>query len=102
MLLAFKVLNLETQKLYCWWTRKYVFSSSCNSFKRWKKLGDAELIDTMIKDGLWDAFHGYHMGITAENVAEKFQITREDKINLLLNLKKKLLKLKKKINLKKK
>ena len=43
-----------------------------------KKLGDTELIDTMIKDGLWDAFHGYHMGITAENVAEKFQITREE------------------------
>ena len=43
-----------------------------------KKLGNAELIDTMIKDGLWDAFHGYHMGITAENVAEKFQITREE------------------------
>ena len=42
-----------------------------------KKIGDTELIDTMIKDGLWDAFHGYHMGITAENVAEKFQITRE-------------------------
>ena len=43
-----------------------------------KKLGDTELTDTMIKDGLWDAFHGYHMGITAENVAEKFQITREE------------------------
>ncbi len=43
-----------------------------------KKLGDTELIDTMIKDGLWDAFHGYHMGVTAENVAEKFQVTRED------------------------
>ena len=43
-----------------------------------KKIGDAELIDTMIKDGLWDAFNGYHMGITAENVAEKFQITREE------------------------
>ena len=43
-----------------------------------KKLGDTQLIDTMIKDGLWDAFHGYHMGITAENVAEKFQITREE------------------------
>ena len=43
-----------------------------------KKLGDAEIIDTMIRDGLWDAFHGYHMGITAENVAEKFQITREE------------------------
>ena len=42
-----------------------------------KKLGDAEMVDTMIKDGLWDAFHGYHMGITAENVAEKFQVTRE-------------------------
>jgi len=43
-----------------------------------KKLGDAELIDTMIKDGLWDAFNGYHMGITAENVAEKFQVTRDE------------------------
>ena len=43
-----------------------------------KKLGNTELIDTMIKDGLWDAFNGYHMGVTAENVAEKFQITRED------------------------
>ena len=43
-----------------------------------KKLGDTELTDTMIKDGLWDAFHDYHMGITAENVAEKFQVTREE------------------------
>ena len=43
-----------------------------------KKLGDAEIIDTMIKDGLWDAFHGYHMGITAENVAEKYQVTRDE------------------------
>ena len=42
-----------------------------------KKLGDTELVDTMIRDGLWDAFHGYHMGVTAENVAEKFQIKRE-------------------------
>ena len=43
-----------------------------------KKLGNTELIDTMIKDGLWDAFHDYHMGVTAENVAEKFQITRQE------------------------
>ena len=50
-----------------------------------KKLGDTELTDTMIKDGLWDAFHGYHMGITAENVAEKFQITREQQDNFALN-----------------
>ena len=41
------------------------------------KMGDAQMIDTMIRDGLWDAFHGYHMGTTAENVAEKWQITRE-------------------------
>ena len=43
-----------------------------------KKLGDLEMTDTMIKDGLWDAFHGYHMGVTAENVATKFQVTRND------------------------
>ena len=43
-----------------------------------KKLGNSEMIDTMIKDGLWDAFHGYHMGVTAENVSTKFQVTRED------------------------
>lgn len=42
------------------------------------KMGDFKLIDTMIKDGLWDAFNGYHMGNTAENVARQFQITRED------------------------
>lgn len=41
------------------------------------KMGAVELIDTMIKDGLWDAFNGYHMGITAENLAEKYQISRE-------------------------
>jgi acetyl-CoA C-acetyltransferase len=43
-----------------------------------QKMGDMKLIDTMIKDGLWDAFNGYHMGQTAENVAEKWQITREE------------------------
>jgi acetyl-CoA C-acetyltransferase len=42
-----------------------------------QKMGDLAMVDTMIKDGLWDAFHGYHMGTTAENVAEKYQITRE-------------------------
>jgi len=41
------------------------------------KMGGVEFIDTMLKDGLWDAFHGYHMGSTAENVAQKYQITRE-------------------------
>ncbi len=42
------------------------------------KMGDVKFIDTMIKDGLWDAFHGYHMGNTAENVAAKWQITRDE------------------------
>ena len=57
-----------------------------------KKLGNAELIDTMIKDGLWDAFHGYHMGITAENVAEKFQITRDQQDKFALKSQEKALK----------
>jgi acetyl-CoA C-acetyltransferase len=43
-----------------------------------QKMGDLKFIDTMIRDGLWDAFNGYHMGTTAENVAQQFQITREE------------------------
>ena len=46
------------------------------SLRAGSKMGAVELIDTMIKDGLWDAFNGYHMGITAENVAERYQIGR--------------------------
>src|SRR3990167_8734069 len=42
------------------------------------KMGGVEFVDTMLKDGLWDAFHGYHMGNTAENVATKYQLTREE------------------------
>jgi acetyl-CoA C-acetyltransferase len=42
------------------------------------KMGSVEFVDTMLKDGLWDAFHGYHMGTTAENVAQKYQISREE------------------------
>jgi acetyl-CoA C-acetyltransferase len=43
-----------------------------------QKMGELALVDTMLKDGLWDAFHGYHMGQTAENIAARWQITRED------------------------
>jgi acetyl-CoA C-acetyltransferase len=57
-----------------------------------KKLGDIEMTDTMIKDGLWDAFHGYHMGVTAENVAEKFQVTREQQDKFALKSQEKALK----------
>ncbi len=49
----------------------------CLHLRNGTKMGDAQMVDTMIKDGLWDAFHGYHMGTTAENVAQKWQITRE-------------------------
>ena len=42
------------------------------------KMGSLELVDTMLKDGLWDAFHGYHMGNTAENVARQYQLTRTE------------------------
>ncbi len=49
----------------------------CAHLRNGVKMGDFAMVDTMIKDGLWDAFNGYHMGTTAENVAREFQITRE-------------------------
>ena len=53
-------------------------------FDKGKTLDESNLIDTMIKDGLWDAFNGYHMGVTAENVATKWQITRKDQDDFAL------------------
>jgi acetyl-CoA C-acetyltransferase len=50
----------------------------CAHLRDGVKMGDLKMIDTMIKDGLWDAFNGYHMGTTAENVARQWQITREE------------------------
>ena len=52
-------------------------SPHAQAMRAGQKMGDLKLIDTMIKDGLWDAFNGYHMGQTAENVAEKWQISRD-------------------------
>jgi acetyl-CoA C-acetyltransferase len=52
-------------------------SPHCMHLRNGVKMGDAQMVDTMIKDGLWDAFNGYHMGTTAENVAQRWQITRE-------------------------
>ena len=59
-------------------------SPHCMHLRNGTKMGDTQMIDTMIKDGLWDAFNGYHMGITAENVAQKWQITREAQDQLAL------------------
>ncbi len=53
-------------------------STHCQHMRNGQRMGDFQMIDTMIRDGLWDAFNGYHMGVTAENVAEKFQITRDE------------------------
>ncbi|HJZ44284.1 MAG TPA: acetyl-CoA C-acetyltransferase [Hyphomicrobiaceae bacterium] len=53
-------------------------SPHCAHMREGTKMGDIKLIDSMIKDGLWDAFNGYHMGTTAENVARQWQITREE------------------------
>jgi acetyl-CoA C-acetyltransferase len=50
----------------------------CAHLRNGVKMGDTGLVDTMIKDGLWDAFNGYHMGNTAENVAKQYQITRDE------------------------
>jgi acetyl-CoA C-acetyltransferase len=52
-------------------------SPHCAHLRAGVKMGDYSMVDTMIRDGLWDAFNGYHMGNTAENVARQFQITRE-------------------------
>jgi len=54
-------------------------------YKKNQTLDESKLIDTMIKDGLWDAFNGYHMGVTAENVADKWKISREDQDNFALS-----------------
>jgi acetyl-CoA C-acetyltransferase len=54
----------------------------CMHLRNGVKMGDVAMIDTMIKDGLWDAFNGYHMGQTAENVAQRYQITRADQDEL--------------------
>jgi len=54
------------------------------NFRSGKKLEETNLIDTMMKDGLWDAFNGYHMGITAENVATKWNISRTEQDNFAL------------------
>jgi acetyl-CoA C-acetyltransferase len=61
----------------------------CMHLRGGVKMGNAEMIDTMIKDGLWDAFNGYHMGNTAENVAKQWQITRDQQDQFALASQKK-------------
>ena len=49
----------------------------CAQMRNGQKMGSIEFVDTMLKDGLWDHFNGYHKGVTAENVAQKWQISRD-------------------------
>ncbi|MDJ0386682.1 acetyl-CoA C-acetyltransferase [Roseomonas sp. E05] len=57
----------------------------CAQLRAGVKMGDFQMVDTMIRDGLWDAFNGYHMGSTAENVAEKYQISRDEQDEFAFN-----------------
>jgi acetyl-CoA C-acetyltransferase len=59
-------------------------ATHCAYLRSGVRMGNTELVDTMIRDGLWDAFNGYHMGITAENVAERWHISREQQDQLAL------------------
>ena len=57
----------------------------CAQLRAGVKMGTADFLDTMLKDGLWDAFHGYHMGNTAENVAQRWQLTRAEQDEFAYN-----------------
>ena len=67
----------DAQVMVCGGQESMSMSTHAQHLRGGQRMGDLQLIDTMIRDGLWDAFNGYHMGNTAENVAQKFQITRE-------------------------
>jgi acetyl-CoA C-acetyltransferase len=72
------ILNGDSRIVVAGGQESMTMSTHAAYLRAGQKMGDLNMIDTMIKDGLWDAFNGYHMGTTAENVAREFQITRED------------------------
>lgn len=68
----------DAEVILCGGTESMSMAPYALTDSRWgMRMGDSKVVDTMIKDGLWDAYNDYHMGITAENVAEKYNITRE-------------------------
>ena len=71
------ILNGDSEIVVAGGQESMSMAPHCQHLRSGVKMGSFELIDTMIKDGLWDAFHGYHMGNTAENVAKQWQITRQ-------------------------
>ena len=60
-------------------------SPHASQMRNGTKMGTAEMVDSMIKDGLWDAFNGYHMGSTAENIAQQWQLTRDEQDEFAAN-----------------
>jgi acetyl-CoA C-acetyltransferase len=71
------ILNGDSEIVVAGGQESMSMAPHCQHLRQGVKMGAVELVDTMIKDGLWDAFNGYHMGTTAENVAKKWQITRQ-------------------------
>ena len=70
------ILNGDSEIVVAGGQESMSMAPHCQHLRNGVKMGSFELVDTMIKDGLWDAFNGYHMGATAENVAKQYQITR--------------------------
>jgi acetyl-CoA C-acetyltransferase len=71
------ILNGDSEIVVAGGQESMSMAPHCQYLRAGVKMGSFEMIDTMIKDGLWDAFNGYHMGTTAENVAKQWQITRQ-------------------------
>jgi acetyl-CoA C-acetyltransferase len=71
------ILNGDSEIVVAGGQESMSMAPHCAYLRNGVKMGNFEMVDTMIKDGLWDAFNGYHMGNTAENVAQKYQITRQ-------------------------
>src|ERR1039457_1962748 len=72
------ILNGDSEIVVAGGQESMSMAPHCQHLRNGVKMGDFQMIDTMIKDGLWDAFNGYHMGNRAENVAQKWQITRSE------------------------
>ena len=71
------ILNGDSEIVVAGGQESMSMAPHCQHLRNGVKMGSFEMIDTMMKDGLWDAFNGYHMGNTAENVAKQWQITRQ-------------------------
>src|ERR1043166_6436635 len=70
------ILNGDSEIVVAGGQESMSMAPHCAHLRNGTKMGSLDLVDSMIKDGLWDAFNGYHMGTTAENVAKQYQITR--------------------------